>query len=701
MKKIALVFILAIMLPALLLAGLAVRSLRDQEVIANSQRIQLHQTACDGMAANLNLFMDDLRSFNGEVVDEILNDRSNDIRSFNFILQSRLSQAAGGAVVSDSGEILSPRTSDSEWAGEFLENHAAFLTNRRVVEVYQAPARLSSQIAVVEEKAEKAAGSLEPEKRSQVPMLDVAAESAVIPRASVPVASAAPLAVPPEASPRKVQAFPDKLSSFRFRGRDEQESESPAAASTVEVEEEAADGFSPVRKKAVVSGSADGFASSGAQSSIQQQALRNVAPAEQWNGGTFSKQAIPAKEAAAVTFNQYSNLNREAVRFDEIAAEESEGAVSRIIDGQLHVLLWQRSSAFPGYTFWTELDLETIKSEVALLFEGESHSASQSEISLALLDASGEPITQTVSGFETDWKRPFVASEVGQILPRWEVGAYLLNPKALDESAKLLRLTLSLITLILVSAVGIGSFLIMRSVNYEMRLATRKTDFVSNVSHELKTPLTSIRMFSELLANEENPGNEQTRNYSGVISKESARLSRLINRLLDFSRLDRGEMKLREELVALPEFLQNTVETYRLQIEAEGLALRLLLPENPDIQVKGDSDALSQVFANLLSNAEKYGAKGREIEVHLHEPIGDSVTIDVLDRGDGIPKAHQRRIFEKFYRVDDSIDSGIEGSGIGLALCRQIVELHGGAIRCSKREGGGSVFTVELPIHQP
>ncbi|MEQ1840551.1 MAG: HAMP domain-containing sensor histidine kinase, partial [Verrucomicrobiales bacterium] len=280
---------------------------------------------------------------------------------------------------------------------------------------------------------------------------------------------------------------------------------------------------------------------------------------------------------------------------------------------------------------------------------------------------------------------------------RWEVAAYLLDPASLNASARTIRLTLSLIILTLLGAVAGGSFLILRSVNDEMRIASQKTDFVSNVSHELKTPLTSIRMFSELLRDAENPDPDKTRQYSGVISKEAARLSRLINRLLDFSRLDRGELQLRPEQLDLAALTRETVTDYRPQLEAVGMSVRLTTPTGGGPLVSVDRDALSQVIVNLLSNAGKYAATGGEVFIEV-ATAGGKATLSVKDHGPGVPRVHQRRIFEKFYRIDDSITSGVEGSGIGLALCRQIAELHDGTIRFESGKGGGSTFIIELPL---
>ncbi|MEX2580128.1 MAG: HAMP domain-containing sensor histidine kinase [Verrucomicrobiales bacterium] len=669
MKQIAVVFLLAILVPAVLLAALAVRSLRDQEVVVNSQRAMLHQSTCDEVVANINLFMNDVRNFYGRIVDELVASQgARVVNEFDRLLTDEWTQAATGAVVSDTGVISSPTGNGSGRGAAFLENHSDFLTNSRVVEVYQAPELLGEQIRVI----------VEPDKPEADTSLLSTAEDAAPPVDSLRTATE------PEAR-KKVGISSRKLSEFRFEkkaeGRNEIVDAMPAAVAEAEPSRDVKLGIRP----------------GAAAVEPRRSNLRNVRPVQQ-----MVESPVPVAAGRQLEGRgrlSYSSLNAEALSQNDLVNRDDEGAVGRIIDGQLHVLLWKRHPELPGFTLWAELDLEAIKTDLSELFVDHSASSSPAkpEVSLALLDSNGDLITQTESGFSTDWSTPFVAAEVGQVLPRWEVAAYLLDPESLTASAKTARFTLGLITLILLGAVGAGSFLILRSVNYEMRLASRKTDFVGNVSHELKTPLTSIRMFSELLEQSGPRDADRTREYAGVIRRESARLGRLINRLLDFSRLDRGEFSMRNEKVDLRGLVLETVETHRLQVESEGLEVEVRVPPG-GVAVAGDRDALAQVLLNLLANAEKYAAGGGEVQVELSRGPGSTASISVRDRGPGIRRSHQRRIFDKFYRADDSIASGIEGSGIGLALCRQILELHGGTIGYSRREGGGSVFTVELPV---
>lgn len=667
MKRIAVVFVLAILVPSILLAVMAVRSLRDQEIVVNSQRALFYQSACDSMAGDINLFMDDVRVFHGRLVEELVKREASEsvTKDFSSFIQDSWSQALIGAVVTDSGQIVSPLPTESEAAASFLSENGDFLTNRRVVEVFEAPGLLNEQLKVVKEEKPKFGSSSSFLQKK-------------ISRSSAEDSAPQPVSVPAQ---RKVSIEEDRVLGYRFENRAMADEGEPIAA-----EEEAVAELAPAASR-----KSEARASS-------QMLTRNVMPMQQQQAQAPTTEMMKPVAPAPLSVENYSSSKWSAIRSEDLTRGQSEGAVGRIIDGELHVLLWKKAAALPGYTFWTELDMNIIEEDLSDLFRRSEWNDQKEEVSLALLDTGGDLVGQTVSGFSTDWTKPFVASEVGQILPRWEVAAYLVNPDLLDRSARIARLTIWLVILLLLGAVAAGTILILRSVNYEMRLASRKTDFVSNVSHELKTPLTSIRMFSELLENSPEIDAEKSAKYSGVISRESARLTRLINRLLDFSRLDRGEMKLNLESMDLAEFLRDTVETHRSPIEEAGFRLDAQISNEKEARVLGDRDALSQVVVNLISNAEKYAASGKEILVTMDFPSDERVRFAVHDRGKGIPRSVQRKIFEKFYRADDSIDSGIEGSGIGLALCRQIVELHGGTIQYSKREKGGSTFWVEIPL---
>jgi signal transduction histidine kinase len=394
----------------------------------------------------------------------------------------------------------------------------------------------------------------------------------------------------------------------------------------------------------------------------------------------------------------FSKIAASEAEFCQLMGTASDGMLARFVDNKLNVLFWYRRPENPQYVFGAQLSIPRLVQKLKPSLEKLGPSL-RDEVCVALLDDSARPVALSHANFRTPWKRPFVATEIGETLPHWEVALYLLDPAKLTRSARNLKLTLGAVIALLVLAIGIGSWLIVADLNRQLTLARQKTDFVSNVSHELKTPLTSIRMFSELLAEGRFNDPVKQRSYLSIITAETARLSRLINNVLDFARIERGEKKYHFQTCDLNGLLRDTTETYRPHLEANGFQFDCAFPDSPLI-VNGDRDALAQVIVNLLSNAEKYSDSRKEISVCLEQQTTPLpyVEIKVLDRGLGVPDGTEEKIFEQFYRAHDSLSSGIQGSGLGLTLARQIARAHGGEVVYEPREGGGSCFTLRLPL---
>ena len=189
---------------------------------------------------------------------------------------------------------------------------------------------------------------------------------------------------------------------------------------------------------------------------------------------------------------------------------------------------------------------------------------------------------------------------------------------------------------------------------------------------------------------------EKRRHFLHIITAETARLTRLINNVLDFARMERGERAHHLTTCDLATLVTETVAAYRPHLESVGFTLRFRAPESP-LPIQADRDALAQVLLNLLSNAEKYSGERREMEIDVIRS-GNEAEVRVLDRGPGVPAGCEEKIFEQFFRANDSLTSGIQGSGLGLTLARQIAQAHGGDILYAPREGGGSCFTLRVPL---
>ena len=243
---------------------------------------------------------------------------------------------------------------------------------------------------------------------------------------------------------------------------------------------------------------------------------------------------------------------------------------------------------------------------------------------------------------------------------------------------------------------GAGLYLVYSNVRREAHLSRLKSDFVANVSHELKTPLALIRLFAETLELRRVPTEEKALQYYRVINKESQRLTQLINNILDFSRIEAGRKEYRFAPANVGRIVSEVVEAYRFQIEQQGFALAVdVAPDLPDVDA--DSEALGQALLNLVNNAIKYSREVKSLSLAVRG-AGDKVLVSVTDRGIGVPKAEHKKIFEKFYRGEASLVHETKGSGLGLSLVEHIMDAHGGTVEIESAPGKGSTFTLVLPV---
>ncbi len=241
-----------------------------------------------------------------------------------------------------------------------------------------------------------------------------------------------------------------------------------------------------------------------------------------------------------------------------------------------------------------------------------------------------------------------------------------------------------------------GLYLVYVNVRREVHLSRLKSDFVANVSHELKTPLALIRLFAETLELGRVHTEEKARQYYRVINKESQRLTQLINNILDFSRIEADRKQYRFAPTDVARIVEEVLEAYRFQIEQQGFTLEVDLAEDlPEAEV--DAEAISQALINLVNNAIKYSPQEKFIRLRVRAE-GERILISVTDRGIGVAKADQKKIFEKFFRAENSLVHETKGSGLGLALVHHIMEAHGGGVEVESAPGKGSTFTLVIPL---
>src|ERR1051325_312417 len=434
MKKVALLFVMAVLLPSLALGWLALRSLRDQRFLVERQQAASWQGLAGALAQKVNgILLDQGRDFSRQVDDLLADKNFHDLTGvFDTRLRQKWSMAEVGFVVSldGGGRVLSPSLFSDAAARTFRLENDRFLCNKEAVDIYWNP------------------------KAASLEELD--------------------------ASLREVgkvkNPYPDKSGKMGAREKE-------------------------------------------------------------------SKASNPTE-----------------AEFRQVVADGKEGSIARFLQNQLKVLFWYRPSTDPNLVFGAQLNLARLVQHLQSAFELDP--GLTNAVTVALLDDSDHPRLKSNPFFRGDWKHPFVVSDVGQVLPHWQVGVFLNYPETLAKSANTVRWTVGLLVALLLVAIAAGSWLIAADLRRQLALSRQKTDFVSNVSHELKTPLTSIRMFSELLAEGRVSDLGKQRSYLAIITAEAARLTRLINNVLDFARIERGEKKYNFQRCDLVQLVRETCETF-------------------------------------------------------------------------------------------------------------------------------------------
>src|ERR1039458_4255929 len=650
MKKVALVFVLAVFVPSLVLAWLAVRSLRDQQFLLERQQSLLYQGVADAMAAKVQDALADYQHTFALKVTALLHDSDSRAvaRSFDSRLCKDWPLAQVGFAVTTTGEILAPSPQGRPEARTFYTDNSRFLANRESAEVYLNYKQALNNVQLANP----------PPQSSLFPQTDLnlgsSRQSTPAPKpdaANAPSQQPSPLAQNASTGRDRPRPAPQVDSALANNAPDQNLA---AVQNSLTLNEGNAylnqrSGFNQkLELRNVVPQQQNDFAQNNlpsryrqqqtsrlaappvtnppAQPSVQSRSEANARPdqpaqAIQPRNEPVQQRAVPGQTFSVPDDNpqQVSRIAPSEAEFRQLIGEDNEGTLARFVDNKLSVLFWYRPPLNPDYVFGAQIALPRLAKELQTVVQ-EVEPTLREEICVALLDDMAKPVTLSHPGFHAAWKRPFVATEIGETLPHWEVSVYLLNPAKLTQSAHILKLTLGLLIGVLLLAIGVGSWLIVADLNRQLTLARQKTDFVSNVSHELKTPLTSIRMFSELLAEGRVSDRAKQRSYLGIISAETARLTRLINNVLDFARIDRGEKKYNIQKCDLVSVVRETADTYRPHLEASGFQFTCELPESP-VFVNGDRDALAQVVVNLLSNAEKYSDTRKEIALSVN-PVG-------------------------------------------------------------------------------
>jgi len=419
-------------------------------------------------------------------------------------------------------------------------------------------------------------------------------------------------------------------------------------------------------------------------------------------------QEPPNDEPAAAIVDQASSILKERkelrqlakqapVAADSVASALSAGMAKAMAgasgwrpwfaDNRLHLLGWYEWDG-SSQRIGVEVEMMALLSRLLGNFPtdppyGESY---------ALIDGNGD-IFHQVGPIEISADSRSLATVSVASLPHWQVTAYPNTGAGVSGGSFLLISSLLVGTFVI--AIMLGGSLLLWQAHRNQLDAKQKTSFVSNVSHELKTPLTTIRMYAEMLGEKRIDDPNKQQSYLQTIIRESQRLTRLVNNVLDFSRLEQGRKEFFKEEIDLAALLHQQLDSQLMRIEEAGMQL-IRKVDVASALIESDRDALEQIVLNLIDNAIKYAADGKSLTVELQEQKGQWI-VRIKDSGPGIPSGHQQQIFEKFHRVDASLTARQQGSGLGLSIARQLAEGLGGSLSFYPNQDGGSCFELTLP----
>jgi len=385
---------------------------------------------------------------------------------------------------------------------------------------------------------------------------------------------------------------------------------------------------------------------------------------------------------------------RERIAFSQYSNESQKGRLPLTLDGGYFLVSYTRLSgarsdqAYYAGFFW---DLDYIKNRKL------------PEIAAAVALTTGIQVRVIDEGV------PNQAAASGQLIPKDALSLtsrqfpfpwrFIVTQSALEDlKSAALRDNIfhGVLLAVILGLMSLGALLISRDISREAEIMRQKTEFVHNISHELRTPLTLIRLFGETLQDKKNLSEETKSEAYEIITRESERLSHMINNVLDFSRIEMGKKEFNLQTGDLAETVRETLGSYRCHLEKKGFVVHEDIPAGlPPLHF--DREAMASVLINLLSNAMKFSPEIKEVFVRL-ACSEDGVVLQVRDRGIGISRQDLAKIFGRFYRSKSSSPSDSGGSGLGLTIIKHIAEAHGGRIEVKSEPGKGSDFTVWLPL---
>lgn len=403
----------------------------------------------------------------------------------------------------------------------------------------------------------------------------------------------------------------------------------------------------------------------------------------------YSGPVLPSSQRRFL-MKQLQSLWPDCPPFPTLAAEEmatafSSAALMRVTPGEV------RWAAFPNQRIWAyqtgdESLIVLFRDERLLDFLNKAANADKDPASGLRFVVLGPATTAE----DVQWQR-----DISEAFPSWKLQLKLEGPDPFN-SATNRRITTYIWTGILMTAgIVVLSILMAGYLRRQIRLTRLKNDLIATVSHELKTPLASMRLLVDTLRDGHYQDTQLVQEYLQLISKENARLSSLIEEFLTFSRMERNKAKFDHSLLNTGEIVHAALEAVGDRLQAPGCQVEVnLAPELPG--VIGDRDALVSVIVNLLDNAIKYSGEEKKIQLRGFASNG-SVFLEVQDNGIGFSRSAAKKIFDRFYQIDRTLSRRSGGCGLGLSIVKFIVTAHSGSVSVKSQPGKGSTFTVQLP----
>jgi len=386
---------------------------------------------------------------------------------------------------------------------------------------------------------------------------------------------------------------------------------------------------------------------------------------------------------------ELQRLSRQQLELPTLAAEE---LAAELIESRqnlsLSVLSLQRVTALPDlWQFMTpnRRVLAVLRSDTLMAATKTAIAAD----SLAEIEVSLAPP-------DIDTPNAFVTQPAGEHMPGWRLALSLKDRKFFDATAGRQAAVYLWTGIMVVVAMGVLTVITLRLLRRQMTVARLKNDLVATVSHELKTPLSSMRVLVDTLLNSNEFDQHKTREYLQLIAGENERLGRLIQNFLTFSRMERKKYSFHFSPVSARQSVDAAVASVRARLDPPDDRLEVKMEENLPA-VTADSDALAVVLINLLENAIKYSDASEPIVLQVRA-VNGSVVFSVIDNGIGIAPSEQKKIFQPFYQVDRHLSRKGSGCGLGLSIVRHITTAHGGRVSVESAPGVGSIFSITLPL---